>query len=588
VTLLNSTVYFLKIFILKIEYLFLELTNHISDTIKDIQNQINLSKFQSFLKEDSILETPKHHKHIYLTDQHELNELKSKNNCNILSDIPQITKKFGFNMLLPFQENSIKSLISKTSCMITQPNGTGKSTVYQILSHFYEGLIVVVTQKHTFLKKKLDKINKFVSWGSINPEITPQQQNEILILASQKKLKILFITAELFNFHQFSPIPELVVFEDPQNFMDIKDFTLNCEEVFTTKLLLCPLLCQRTIRKLKDFFNIQNVFPENVDLMTNETPSKEIFFHKSSFDANKKSLFKNSFFTTPQKELTQNNKSFFWKNVKWIQEEDKTKILLNFLKNNKQSNILIYCNSRKNAEEISILLNKQAIKSQIYNQNYMKNDPLIKILLAISSNGIDFYLKNLINHVIHYDFPLDLEFYLENIAGFNENCSFLGILSDFDYFHQRNSRLIDLIEREKIEFFIKTYLFEANKENFSKISANKTTDKFVNFAKKNESFKHITLKCSEICQELHIKNDVMVKMLQILEKKKVVRFVTSKVLKAAVVFKKKPEDLIKESGILKAVFYYSINKNGKFRFFLKEIEKETKIMNLEILQELKK
>ena len=569
-------------------YLCLELTNHINDTIKDIKNQINISKFQSFIKEDSVLETPKHHKHIYLTNQNELNESKPKKNNNVLSDIPQIIKKFGFNTLLPFQENSIKSLILEISCIITQPNGTGKSTIYQILSHFYEGLIVVVTQKHTFLKKKLDKINKFVSWGSINPEITPQQQNEILILASQKKLKILFITPELFHFHQFALIPELVVFEDPQNFMDIKDFSLNCEEVFTTKLVLCPLVGQTTIRKLKEFFNIQKVFPENVDLMTIETPSKEIFLQKSLLNTNKKTVFKNSFFTTPQKELTQNNKSFFWKNVKWIQEEDKAKLLLNFLKNNKQSNILIYCNSRKNAEEISFLLNKQAIKSQIYNQNYMKNDPLIKIFLAVSSNGMDFYLKNLVNHVIHYDFPLEFEVYLENIAGFNENCSFLGILSDFDYFHQRNSRLLDLIEREKIEFFIKTYLLEANKENFLKISTKKTTEKFVNFAKKPEAYKLITLKFSEISQELQIKNEVLMKMLDYLENKKVVKFVTSKVLKGAVVFKKKPEDLIKESGILKAVYYYSINKNGKFRFFLKEIEKEAKIMNEEILQELKK
>ena len=493
----------------------------------------------------------------------------------------KLLKKFGFKALLPFQEQAIDSLLAKNSCIVSRPSGSGKSTIYQIFSLLIDGIIVVVTKNHGSLKKKLEKINTFVSWGAINSSLTPEQQNHVFSLAKQKKLKLLFITPEFFNLSQFSSIfPELLVFENPNDF--IENFENNNEEyAMFTKLIICPVLPMKTLRNLQKTFKIQKNI-ENINLLKLENP----FQREISIIGN--GNFRSSFFlnVTPSKEETKFNKSFNFNNVKWIKENEKEKFLISLIKNNKNANFLIICSCKKISENLCVFLNKQGLKSGVYTPNLFRND---QILISNSGDNLENQIKNMMNFVVHFDFPSNFEDYMDNIANFNENCHFIGILSDIDYFSNRNLLLSGLLDKELISKFLTNFIYENNKENFAKVSIKKTTNNtFVNIAHKFDTKRIITINFNEICNEFEVKTEVLMKIMKTLGDRGYVKSIRRKAVKLGVIFRRKLEEIIGESRILKGIYLHSVNTNGRMKFIMREVENELNCGDEEILAELEK
>jgi len=486
----------------------------------------------------------------------------------------QILKKFGFKALLPFQEQALECLTSKTNCLISRPSGTGRSTIYQICALLLEGIIIVVTQKQSSLKKRLEKINTLVSWGAINSDLSPEQQNQVFSLAKQKRLKLLFITPELFRFNAIALLsPELLVFEDPQEF-HLDDYNNDF-----TKLVLCPILNMKILNKLKEAFKVNKMIPENNDLLNIENPvQKEIM---SLISNGRSSFFLN---VTPHKENIKFNNCFNFNNVKWVKEEEKAKFLVRYLKNNKNGIFLIFCNNKRNCESLCLLLNKIGLKASLSTQNISRND---QIFIVNTGEFIETQMKTLINFVIHYDFPLNFEDYIEDIANYSETCQYVGILSDRDYFTQRNQQLSSLLDKETIEKFLRNYIYESNKENFVKVSVKKS-NQFMNLALNQETSRIITLNFNEISNEFELKPEVFIRIMRFLEEKNYLKSLKKKALKVGVVFRRKLEEIIGESHILKGIYYHSVNKNGKMKFVMREVENETKSSNEEILLELEK
>lgn len=573
----NGTPFFFLIFH---SFSFLELTNHINDTLKDLQNQINLSKIST--ENSSNKETSESPFMTPLPIKSPLTAFKRpQKNFVVTSDFtnsPQkLLKKFGFKALLPFQEQAIDSLLAKNSCIVSRPSGSGKSTIYQIFSLLIEGVIVVVTKNHGSLKKKLEKINSFVSWGAINSSLTPEQQNHVFSLAKQKKLKLLFITPEFFNFSQFSSIfPELLVFENPNDFIE----NYNEEYAMFTKLIICPVLPMKSLKNLQKTFKIQKHI-ETVDLLKLENP----FQREISIVGN--GNFRSSFFlnVTPSKEEAKFSKSFNFNNVKWIKEDEKEKFLMSLIKNNKNANFSIICSCKKNSENLCVFLNKQGFKSGIYNPNLFRND---QILILNSGDYLENQIKSMINFVVHFDFPSNFEDYIDSIANFNENCHFIGILSDIDYFSSRNMLYSGLLDKELISKFLTNFIYENNKENFAKVSVKKTNNTFVNIVQKFDVKRIITVNFNEIGNEFEVKAEVLMKIMKTLEDRGYIKSIRRKAMKMGVIFRRKLEEIIGESRILKGIYLHSVNTNGRLKFIMREVENELNCSDEEILGELEK
>ena len=504
---------------------------------------------------------------------------KPQKTPDFTNNTQKLLKKFGFKALLPFQEQAIDSLFAKNSCIVSKPSGSGKSTIYQIFSLLIEGIIVVVTKNHGSLKKKLEKINSFVSWGAINSSLTPEQQNHVFSLAKQKKLKLLFITPEFFNLNQFSSIfPELLVFENPSDFIENHE---NEEYAYFTKLLICPVLPMKNLRNLQKAFKIQKNF-ENIDLLKLENP-----FQREISGIVGNGNFRSSFFlnVTPSKEETKFNKSFNFNNVKWIKEDEKEKFLISLIKNNKNANFLINCSSKKNSENLCVFLNKQGLKSGIYNPNLFRNS---QILISNSGDNLENQIKNMMNFVVHFDFPSNFEDYIDNIANFNENCHFIGILSDIDYFSNRNFLLSGLLDKDLISKFLTNFIYENNKENFAKVSIKKTNNTFVNIAQKFDAKRIITINFNEIGLEFEVKTEILMKIMKTLGDRGYVKSIRRRAVKVGVIFRRKLEEVIGESRILKGIYLHSVNTNGRMKFVMRDVENELNCGDEEILQELEK
>ena len=67
-----------------------------------------------------------------------------------------------------------------------------------------------------------------------------------------------------------------------------------------------------------------------------------------------------------------------------------------------------------------------------------------------------------------------------------------------------------------------------------------------------------------------------------------VKSIRRKAVKLGVIFRRKLEEIIGESRILKGIYLHSVNTNGRMKFIMREVENELNCGDEEILAELEK
>ncbi|MCB0472282.1 MAG: RecQ family zinc-binding domain-containing protein, partial [Flavobacteriaceae bacterium] len=145
-----------------------------------------------------------------------------------------------------------------------------------------------------------------------------------------------------------------------------------------------------------------------------------------------------------------------------INTEDTYRFLKQLLSGNKLPAIL-YANSRKKVQEVSLFLNGQQISSSFYHgglqktekqqayESWMSEQTLIMVATTAFGMGID---KDNVNIIVHIDLPLSLENYIQEIGRAGRNgaaaASYL-VNSDFAR-HSLEKRLQnDLFDREMVK-----------------------------------------------------------------------------------------------------------------------------------------
>jgi len=124
-----------------------------------------------------------------------------------------LQEKFGHSSFLEGQLEAIKTLLEKKdNTMVVLATGGGKSLIYQYVSQFVPGLVLVVTPLIALMTDQIQKLPEFIPGACINHNQGNKTKKDILNAVKEKKIKVLFISPERFFTEDFTKYERQISF----------------------------------------------------------------------------------------------------------------------------------------------------------------------------------------------------------------------------------------------------------------------------------------------------------------------------------------------------------------------------------------
>lgn len=322
-----------------------------------------------------------------------------------------LEKFFGYNSFRPGQEEIIQSIISGNDVLAVLPTGAGKSICYQVPALISESFSVVISPLISLMKDQVDSLNSKEQISAfINSTLDRFESEKVLNEIAAGKIKLLYVAPEkLLSLEFIQRIKNLV----PQ-FLFVDE--AHCISEWGHNF-------RPSYRKILDFaqeIGIKNISaftatatPEVRDDIIKQLKLKEPDVFVKGFE--RENIFIEVFETPHKKE----------KSLELIQKYGGPAI--------------VYCSTRKSAEEAAEFLRLHKIEAHYYHaglnsqmRKVIQDDFLTgKVETITATNafgmGID---KGNIRLIIHYNMPGSIENYYQEIgrAGRDGNRSHAAML----------------------------------------------------------------------------------------------------------------------------------------------------------------
>ena len=303
---------------------------------------------------------------------------------------------FGHDNFREGQEGLIDELLKGYDVLGVMPTGAGKSMCYQIPALMLPGITLVVSPLISLMKDQVMALKSAgVAAAYINSSLTPGQQAEAIRRASNGAYKIIYIAPErlemqsFVQFAQSSAISLLAVDEAhcvSQWGHDFRPSYLRIAE-FVSKLPKRPPIAAFTATATRQ------VRSDIIQLLRLQEP----YCLTTGF----------------------NRSNLRFSSVK---PTDKFKMLLTFLQETNNECGIVYCNTRKTVEDVTIKLLDEGYRATRYhagltdeerqkNQDDFQFDRA-KIMIATNAFGMGIDKSN-VRYVVHYNMPRNLESYYQ-------------------------------------------------------------------------------------------------------------------------------------------------------------------------------
>ena len=309
-----------------------------------------------------------------------------------------LTEFFGFKKFKGNQKETIESIISGTDTFTIMPTGGGKSLCYQLPALIMDGTAIIISPLIALMKNQVDTIRMHAKNRDIvhflNSTLNKKQFEEVKTHVAKGTTKLLFVA------------PETISKESNISFFkNVKISFFAIDEAHCISEWGHDF--RPEYRKLKTIIN--NIGKKPIIALT-ATATKKV----------KKDIVKSLGLENYNFFLSSFNRPNLYYEIKY--NVDPNKEIIKFIKLNNNKSGIIYCLSRKKAEEVSELLNLNNIKSLHYHAGL---DPKIRketqeaflmqkvdvIVATIAFGmGID---KPDVRFVIHYNLPKSLENYYQ-------------------------------------------------------------------------------------------------------------------------------------------------------------------------------
>jgi ATP-dependent DNA helicase RecQ len=322
---------------------------------------------------------------------------------------------FGFSQFRGDQETIIHNILAGQNTFVIMPTGAGKSLCYQLPAIASEGTAIVISPLIALMKNQVDQLNAFgINAQFLNSTLSKAEMTKVKKDTLNGTLKLLYIA------------PESLTKEENLDFL---------KKAVISFVAIDEAHCisewghdfRPEYRKIRGI--VDNIGHHSgrmglpvIALTATATPKVQLDIQKN-LNMEDADVFKTSF----------NRKNLYYEIKPKV---DAKKALIKYIKQNKGKSGIVYCLSRKTAEDIAELLRVNDIRAlpyhagldpqtRINNQDAFLNEEVDVVCATIAFGmGID---KPDVRFVIHYDAPKSLEGYYQETGragrdGLEGNC----------------------------------------------------------------------------------------------------------------------------------------------------------------------
>ena len=307
-----------------------------------------------------------------------------------------LKRVFGHDQFREGQERLIDELLSGYDVLGVMPTGAGKSICYQLPALMMSGITLVVSPLISLMKDQVMALKASgVAAAYINSSLTPGQQQEAIRRACNGAYKIIYVAPErlqmpaFIRFAQQAEISLLAVDEAhcvSQWGQDFRPSYLHIPE-FVDKLPVRPPIAAFTATATRQ------VRSDVIQLLKLREP-----------------YCMNTGFNRPNLHFTS------------VKPTSKMNLLLSFLEEAGDECGIVYCNTRKTVEEVTLRLIEEGHRATRYhagltdeerrrNQDAFQCDQ-VRIMVATNAFGMGIDKSN-VRFVVHYNMPRNLESYYQ-------------------------------------------------------------------------------------------------------------------------------------------------------------------------------
>jgi len=305
---------------------------------------------------------------------------------------------FGFDEFRSLQEKVIRNVLSKKDTLVIMPTGSGKSLCYQIPALLFNGLTIVVSPLISLMKDQVEQLRELgVPTVMLNSSLAYEEYLQNVSRVRKNEIKLLYVA------------PETLL---KSNILEmLSTIPVDC---ITIDEAHCISEWGHDFRpEYRQLAEVRKHFPRAVCMALTATATPRVrqdITNCLQFDQSNEFI---DSFDRPNLFLR-----IFPKRNPSVQ-------VIRFLEKFQNQSGIIYCATRRQVDELSVLLANQGLSVRPYhaglsdeerkeNQELFIRDD-IQIIVATIAFGMGINKSN-IRFVVHYDLPKNIESYYQEIG----------------------------------------------------------------------------------------------------------------------------------------------------------------------------
>lgn len=307
---------------------------------------------------------------------------------------------FGYDEFRPLQKDIITSVLKGRDTLAVMPTGGGKSLCYQLPALILKGITVVVSPLISLMQDQVSSLKTTgIQSAFLNSTLSWEDYRKATDEIKSGQIKIVYVS------------PEGLATSKIRELLSSPELQISC---ITIDEAHCVSQWGHDFRPdYLEISSIRHLFPDAVMLALTATATEHV----------RQDICKNLGMKNPKVFISSFNRENIYLEVQ--PKRGAMETVINYIRKHAGDSGIIYCNSRKQVEEIAQTLDEKGYSALPYhaglsdeirakNQDMFIKDE-VQIIVATIAFGMGINKPN-VRYVINYDLPKSIEEYYQEIG----------------------------------------------------------------------------------------------------------------------------------------------------------------------------